>query len=402
MIDGVANPGTDPGALAAGARAAAYFDAASTEPLHPVARATLLAALDDGWADPARLYRDGRRARMRLDAAREIVAEVLGVAPADVSFPASGTQALQLGIFGALKGRARVGTHLVTSAVEHSAVLHAAAAHEAAGAEVELVGVDRAGRVDPEAFAAALRADTALACLQSANHEVGTLQPVAEVAERAHRSEPPVPLLVDAAQSLGRVPVPAGWSLLTASAHKWGGPPGVGVLAVKREARWRSALPPGEREGGRAPGFENVPAISAAAAALAAVSADTTAESARQAALTERLRAVAGALPDVVVHGPADPAARLPHLVTFSCLYLDGESLVRELDRKGFAVNSGSSCTADTLKPSHVLEAMGVLSHGNVRVSLPRGAAQVEVERFLAELPGVIARLRAEAGVSGL
>ncbi|HVE25531.1 MAG TPA: aminotransferase class V-fold PLP-dependent enzyme, partial [Sporichthya sp.] len=153
----------------------AYFDAASTEPLHPVARATLLAALDDGWADPARLYRDARRARMRLDAAREIVAEVLAVGPADVSFPASGTQALQLGIAGCLKGRARVGSHLVTSAVEHSAVLHAASAHEAAGGSVDLVGVDRAGRVDSAAFAGALRPDTALACLQSANHEVGTL-----------------------------------------------------------------------------------------------------------------------------------------------------------------------------------------------------------------------------------
>ncbi|WP_293772371.1 aminotransferase class V-fold PLP-dependent enzyme, partial [Sporichthya sp.] len=122
----------------------AYFDAASTEPLHPVARATLLAALDDGWADPARLYRDGRRARMRLDAAREIVAEVLRVAPADVSFTASGTQALHLGIQGCLKGRARVGSHLVAAAVEHSAVLHTASAHEGAGGAVDLVGVDRA------------------------------------------------------------------------------------------------------------------------------------------------------------------------------------------------------------------------------------------------------------------
>ena len=377
--------------------AVAYFDAASHEPLHPVARATLLAALDDGWADPARLYREARRARMRLDAAREIVAEVLGAAPADVAFPASGTQALQLGILGCLKGRARIGTHLVASAVEHSAVLHTASAHEAAGGEVELVGVDRAGRVDPAEFAAALRPDTALACLQSANHEVGTLQPVAEVAAASD-----VPLLVDAAQSLGRVPVPAGWSVLTASAHKWGGPPGVGVLAVRRQARWRSPSPPGEREGGRAPGFENVPAIAAAAAALAAVSAEAEAEAARLGALIERIRTVAARLPDVVVHGPADRAARLPHLVTFSCLYLDGESLVRELDRLGFAVNSGSSCTADTLTPSHVLEAMGVLSHGNVRVSLPRGTGEAEVERFCALLPTVVADLREAAGVTGL
>src|SRR5262249_53670366 len=153
---------------------------------------------------------------------------------------------------------------LVVSAVEHSAVLHVASAHEAAGGTVDRVVVDRTGRVDPAAFVAAVRPDTALACLQSANHEGGTRQPVAEIASAA-------PLLVAAAQRPGRVPVPAGWSVLTGSAHKWGGPAGVGVLAVRREARWRSPLPPGEREGGRAPGFENVPAIAAAAAALAAV-----------------------------------------------------------------------------------------------------------------------------------
>jgi cysteine desulfurase len=380
--------------------ATAYFDAASTEPLHPVARATLLAALDDGWADPARLYRAGRMARLRLDAARETVAGILGVGVADVSFTASGTQALQLGIAGCLKGRARVGSHLVTSAVEHSAVLHAASAHEAGGGAVDLVPVDRSGRVDPAAFGSALRADTALACLQTANHEVGTLQPVSDVAELTR--DRGVPLLVDAAQSLGRVPLPAGWSVLAAGAHKWGGPPGVGVLAVRREARWRSPLPPGEREGGRAPGFENVPAIAAAAAALAAVTADAADVAARLAALTARIRAAVADLPDVVVHGPADATLRLPHLVTFSCLYLDGESLVRELDRAGFAVNSGSSCTADTLKPSHVLEAMGVLSHGNVRVSLPRTTSDADVDRFLALLPGVIAGLREAAGVTGL
>lgn len=380
------------------AGAAGYFDAASTEPLHPVARATLLAALDEGWADPARLYRAGRVARIRLDEARETVATVLGVAPPDVSFPASGTQALQLAIAGCVKGRARVGRHLVASAVEHSAVLHAAQWHEAAGGSVDLVGVDRAGRVDPAAFAAALRPDTAVACLQSANHEVGTLQPVAEVVAAAGA----VPLVVDAAQSLGRVPVPAGWAVLTASAHKWGGPAGVGILAVRREARWRSPLPAGEREGGRAPGFQNVPAIAAAAAALAAVVADAAAEAGRLARLTERIRTVAAGVPDVVVHGPFDPAARLPQLVTFSCLYLDGESLVRELDRAGFAVNSGSSCTADTLAPSHVLEAMGVLSHGNVRVSLPRDTSEADVERFLALLPGIVAGLRESTGVADL
>jgi len=210
-----------------------------------------------------------------------------------------------------------------------------------------------------------------------------------------------VPLLIDAAQSAGRLPIPDGWSLLAASAHKWGGPAGVGVLAVRREARWRSPLPADERERGRVPGFENVPGVTAAAAALAARLGEAEQENRRLSALVDRIRdRVAATVPDVEVVG--DPVRRLPHVVTFSCLYVAGEALVTELDRAGFAVNSGSSCTSSTLRPSHVLEAMGVLTHGNVRVSLPRGTAAEDVERFLAVLPGVVARLRATAGVEGM
>jgi cysteine desulfurase len=287
---------------------------------------------------------------------------------------------------------------LVASAVEHSAVLHTAAHHERSGGEVALIGVDRVGRVDTDAFAAALGPGTALACLQSANHEVGTIQPVSEAA--AAGGSAGVPLLVDAAQTVGRLPVPEGWAVLTASAHKWGGPPGVGVLAVRRNARWRAPSPETDREAGRVAGFENVPGICAAAAALAAVQAEADIENARLAALTGRIRAAVGRLPDVVAHG--DPQGGLPHLITFSCLYVNGEALITQLDRAGFAVNSGSSCTADTLRPSHVLEAMGVLSHGNVRVSLPRGTSEATVDRFLAVLPGILERLRELAGVRGL
>ncbi|MFA1542023.1 cysteine desulfurase family protein [Actinomadura monticuli] len=377
---------------------AAYFDAASTEPPHPAARAALLEALDAGWADPARLYGTARGARLLLDRARARVAGVLGARADEVSFTSSGTQAVHLAVLGGLQARRRVGRHLVVGAVEHSSVLHAAERHERDGGEVTVVGVDRAGRADPEEFAAALRPDTALACLQSANHEVGTVQPVAEVAEACRAAR--VPLFVDAAQSLGRADVPGGWSFLAGSAHKWGGPAGVGVLAVRKGTRWRSPLPDDEREGRRVPGFENVPAIVAAAAALEAYRADMAADAPRVSALVDRIRAeVPRAVPDVEVVG--DPVRRLPHLVTFSCLYVEGEALLTELDRLGFAVSSGSSCTADTLRPSHVLEAMGVITHGNVRVSLPRGVDAADVDRFLAVLPGAVARLRETMRTAG-
>ncbi len=374
-----------------------YFDAASSAPLHPVARQALLAALDEGWADPARLYREGRRARLLLDAARETAAEAVGCRPDELAFTPSGTRALHDGIAGALAGRRRAGRRLIVSAVEHSAVFQAAAAHEASGGTVAEVPVDRTGRVAPERYAAALREapdDIALACLQSANHEVGTVQPVAEAAEACAADG--VPLLVDAAQSLGWGPVQGRWSLLTASAHKWGGPSGVGLLAVRKGTRFRPA-PVDEREAGRAPGFENLPAIVAAAASLRAVRAEAAEEAERLRGLVDRIRArVPELVPDVEVVG--DPERRLPHLVTFSCLYVDGEALLHELDRAEFSVSSGSSCTSSTLVPSHVLRAMGVLSEGNIRVSLPRGTAGTDVERFLEVLPGVVAGVRERLG----
>ncbi|MGW1314118.1 aminotransferase class V-fold PLP-dependent enzyme [Streptomyces sp. NPDC002426] len=372
-----------------------YFDAASSAPLHPVARQALQASLDEGWADPARLYREGRRAALLLDAARETAAEAVGCRPDELVFTSSGTRAVHSGIAGVLSGRRRVGSHLVLSAVEHSSVFHSAAALEAAGGSFTEVPVDRTGAVDPSAYDRALRPDTALACLQSANHEVGTEQPVVETAGIC--AEAGVPLLVDAAQSLGWGPVPGRWSLLTASAHKWGGPAGVGLLAVRKGVRFAPQGPVDERESGRAAGFENIPAIVAAAASLRAVRAEAEAEAERLRALVNRIRtAVPELVPDVEVVG--DPVRRLPHLVTFSCLYVDGETVLHELDRAGFSVSSGSSCTSSTLTPSHVLKAMGVLTEGNIRVSLPARTTEEEVGRFLDVLPGVVAEVRERLG----
>jgi cysteine desulfurase len=375
----------------------AYLDAASTEPLHPAAREALMTALDAGWADPARLYGTARRAQMLLDQARAEVAEIIGARADEVAFTSSGTQAVHLGVLGTLRGRRRAGQRLVVNAVEHSSVLNAASVHEHDGGEVETVGVGRTGRADTDAFAEAVsRPGTALACLQTANHEVGTLQPVEEVAGPCRAAD--VPLLVDAAQSAGRLPIPGGWSVLTASAHKWGGPAGVGVLAIRKGTRWRSPYPEDERERRRVPGFENVPAIVAAAAALRARAAEEAEEGPRLSALVDRIRReVPRLVPDVEVIG--DPVERLPHIVTFSCLYVEGEALLTELDKAGFAISSGSSCTASTLRPSHVLEAMGVLTHGNVRVSLPRGVSEGDVDRFLAVLPDIVRRIRASLGV---
>lgn len=369
------------------------FDSASGLALHPAGREALLAALDDGWADPGRLYSSARRARQLLDGARASVAAVLGARPDEVTFTPNGTTSLYAGIRGLAAGRARVGNRVVHSAIEHSAALHACAEHEAVS-----VPVSSEGRVDVEAFGAALTGGTALACLIAASHEVGTVQPVPAVADLCAAAE--VPLLVDAAMIAGRAPVPTGWSVLTASARKWGGPPGVGVLAVRTGVRYRPPYPEDEHELGTAAGSVALPSVLAAAAALEAAQAESAAEDARLRPLVDRIRTSVAALPDVEVVG--DPVGRLPHLVTFSFLYLDGEQLVRALDAEGFEVSSGSSCTSSTLEPSHVLVAMGVLTHGNVRVSLSRDTTADDVDRFLGVLPGVVSRLRTEAGVEAL
>ena len=360
-----------------------YLDTASGEALHPAARESFAAALGAAYADPRRLHHAGRAARLVLDNARAATAEALGVRPDEVTFTSSGTEAVHRGLLGLHRGAERHGDTIVHTAVEHSAVLQAAAWTR---------GPTRAVPVDAEARVVLDALDTedatVVAC-QSANHEVGTVQPVAELAARLDG----VPLFVDACASVGRLPLPDGWSALAASAHKWGGPAGVGILAVRRGARWREPYPEDDRAAERESGFENVPAILAAAAALRAVVDDQEVESLRQHALVDRIRAVVGGLPEVEVVGSADD--RLPHLVTFSCLYVDGEALVTELDRQGFEVASGSACTSSALEPSHVLAAMGALTHGNVRVSVGRTTSADDVERFLAVLPGVLDDLRA-------
>jgi cysteine desulfurase len=368
-----------------------YLDAASTTPLHPVARAALVEALD-GFGDPARLYGRARRARMLLDRSRERLAAAVGAAPDELVFTSGGTEAANLAVTG-LARAARRRRHLVVSAVEHTSVLAPARALAADGFEVTEVGVDHSGRVDPAELAAAVRDDTLLVCLQHANHEVGTIQPVREAAEAAHARG--ALLLVDACQTVGRLPVDLaglGADLLVASGHKVYGPPGIGFLVASRRARLRPVLVGDERERRRRAGMENLPGAAAMAAAVAARVAEAPGEHDRLASLSRRLLNGLAAIPEVVVHG--DPATRLAHLVAFSILYIEGEALLLLLDAKGIAVHSGSSCTADTQEPSHVLAAMGAITHGSVRVSFLRDATETDVDRLLEVLPAAVADLR--------
>ncbi|HEY0216067.1 MAG TPA: aminotransferase class V-fold PLP-dependent enzyme, partial [Cellulomonas sp.] len=382
------------------------LDAAGHAPVLPAAREAFLAALDEGWADPRRLHSEGRRARLLLDGAREALAGVLGARTEEIDLAPSHTAALHAAVRTVARGRRRVGSGVVVSAVERIAVLDAAdfvateaaraddgaggtaaAGHPGSGATAGrasgrvIVPVDELGRVDPEEFAAALAAPgTVLAALQHANGEVGALQPVAAVHAAARRAG--VPLLVDAGSSLGHVPVGDAWDVLAVDPGDVGAVPGVAVLATRAGVR-RSPVGPTD-EDRWFPGGVSVPAALAAAVAVQAAHARVTAlargaagatgtgdaRADPRAAMVDRIRArVAAEVPAVDVAGPA--TGRLPHVLTFSCLYVDGEAVVTELDRHGFAVASGSACTSSTDQPSHVLAAMGRLSQGNVRLTLP-------------------------------
>ncbi len=356
---------------------------AATGPLSAASSAALQAGLAQGWADPGRLHTEGRRARMMLDAAREQVAQLLGAQAAQVRFTHSGSDAQLAGLSGLIRGRRRVGATTVLGAAEHSVLL------ETAGAQAIHISVDHLGRVDLAEFTGAVaQPGVAAACLQTANPEVGTCQPVAAGLAAARAAK--VPLLVDAGASLGRTPPPADFDVLTGDARSWGGPPGVGLLVIREGIRWRSAAPQSEPA---------VPLVMAAAAGLADATQAIPRRDVQCRELIDQIRAAAAGIPDTEVVG--DPVDRLPHIVTCSSLFVDGEALVTELDRLGFAVASGSACGERT-EPSHVLAAMGVLTHGNLRITLPLAPEPVGITEFTAALPRAIATVRDFMGTTGL
>ena len=373
-----------------------FLDSSSGEPMLPTARQAWLDAQQAGWGDPARLHRPGRLAAQALDQAREVVAAAVGARPDEVIFTASEVHANQAAVAGLAAGRRRVGSRIVTTAIDHSSVLAAAAA----GGYHTAVEVDHEGHVDLERWTAAVQGSgTAAACIQVANHEVGTLQPYADAAQICQQAE--VPLVLDATAALGRLDLaPANsWSVLTGWAGAFGGPTSVGILVIKKSVRWRAPYLTDDYQGGRWPGVPDVPAIYSAAVALDCWLRSGRAIGDRQHDLVDRLRTeIVRRVPDVDVAG--DPVRRVPHLLTFSVLYVDGETLTLELDKAGFAVASGSACSASSEHPSHVLAAMGALTHGNVRVGLTWTTTSAEIDRFLAVMPPIVAHIRSTVGAS--
>jgi cysteine desulfurase len=369
-----------------------YLDHASTSPARPEAIAAMVEWLERPGGDPGRIHAEGLAARVAVEEAREHVAALLGARPRSVVFTSGATEAIATACWGA----AERGAHQVLAAVEHSAVRRSAEAHS----EVTVVGVDGQGHVDLDALLAAVRPDTALVHLQWGNHEVGTLQPVADAAAACR--ERGVLLHVDAASAAGHLDIAfddLGIDLLSVSAHKLGGPPGVGALLVRRGLRLRPLLLGGDQERARRAGLEPVAAVAGfGAAALALADGAVQAEATAQRELTDRVLRAVPDLDGVRAYGDPDPAGRLPHLV---CLGIDGiepQAVLLGLDRAGVAAHSGSACSSEALEPSPVLEAMGVDAHRSLRLSVGWSSSAADVDAALTALPEILTRLRALAG----
>ncbi len=361
-----------------------YLDHASTSPLRPEARAMMLEALGASFADPSRIHEPGMTARVALEQAREAVAAAFGARPREVVFTSGASESIAAVCWGV----ADRGSNQVLSTVEHSAVRFAAAQHGA----VVTVGCDRTGRVDPEELRSAVDDDTAVVHLQLANHEVGTVQPVAEVVAACR--ERGVLVHVDAAQAAGRVPLDFGTlgaDLVSISGHKLGGPAGTGVLLVRRGLRIRPLIVGGEQERARRAGIEDVVGALGLAAAVDAI--DVAQESTRQAALADGLRAALRDVDGVELFG--HPTERLPHLVCAGIADIEPQAVLLGLDRRRIRAHSGSACASEGLEPSPVLEAMGVDAHRSLRVSVGWSTTDADVAAFAAALPQVVADLRA-------
>lgn len=380
-----------------------YMDHAATTGVRPEVLQAMLPHFSEQYGNPSSIYRFAQEGRKAVDDARAAVARVLGSRANEVIFTSGGTESDNTALKGVAFASQQWGNHIITSAVEHHAVLHTAQWLEKFGFEVTYLPVDQYGLVAPEALAAAITDRTVLVSIMYANNEVGTVQPIAELAAavkaEAQRLGRRIPFHTDAVQAAGALDLNVdqlGVDLLSLSSHKFYGPKGAGVLYLRRGTPFMPQQLGGAQERYRRAGTENVPGIVGTAVALDLAVAEQPVEAPRLAALRDRaIASILEAVPRARVSG--HPTLRLPNNINVSFEGVEGEPILLGLDFAGICASSGSACTSASLEPSHVLTAMGLpadVAHASLRLTLGRENTDADVDHLLATLPGIVERLR--------
>jgi cysteine desulfurase len=379
-----------------------YFDHNATTPVDASAADAMIRVLREDYGNASSVHRLGQQAKSIMDEARTSVSTLIGAEPSELVFTSGGTEADNFALRGAAEALEPTGRkHLIASAIEHEAVLVTLKALARRGWRTTLLPVGESGIVSVDALEEALTDDTALVSVMHANNELGTMQPVADLAALTRTKG--ALFHTDAVQSVGKVPVNArtlGVDLLSLSAHKFNGPKGAGALWIKRGTRIAPILTGGKHERTRRAGTENVPAIAGMGVAAAQARSKMAGESARVAALRDRLeREVLDRIPGTVVNGARDP--RVPNTTNISFERIEAESLLIALDLEGIAVSTGAACSSGTLEPSHVLRAMGLPTHraqNSIRFSLGSGNTDGEIDYLMEKLPRAVEKLRSLTG----
>ncbi len=375
-----------------------YFDHSATTPVRPEVVEEMQKYLTEVFGNPTSMHYFGRMARKAIEEAREKVAQAIGAQANEIVFTSGGTESNNMAIHGVAMINKNRGNHIITSAVEHHAVLNTVKALGKQGFTITILPVDKYGMVDVDDLANAITDKTILVTIMHANNEMGTIQPIKELAAVAKSKG--ITFHTDAVQSMGKIPVDVnelGVDLLTISGHKIYGPKGIGALYIRKGTRWRQSLfHGGAQEKLRRAGTENMPGIMALGKACELAVQDLDHEPAYLTGIRDKMiKEVLDKIPNTILTG--HPEKRLPNHASFIFEYIEGESMLLSLDMKGFAASSGSACTSGSLEPSHVLLAMGIpheLAHGSIRITLGRDNKPGDVDRFMEVMPPIVERLR--------